>query len=259
MAAQSELMTLLSSGLATCHVALGDLAAEDGGLLISLFLAGLAGGFTHCVGMCGPFVLAQTTARLEAVPAARMSEWHRLSGAALVPYHLGRLTTYVLLGAVLAGVAGRVAGRDWLDLLSAALLLLAAGLFLGYAVPRLRLALPGGARLEGWWSDRVGRLARPLFRDPVGWRGYSLGVALGFIPCGLLYGALAAAASGAAVLTGAAAMAAFGLGTVPSLLVIGLVGRVAAARFRGAMALAVPVLMVLNAGVLVYLAARLMA
>lgn len=259
MDAQTELMEMLSSGLATCHVVLGDLAAEDGGLLVSLFLAGLAGGFTHCVGMCGPFVLAQTTARLEAVPAERMREWHRLSGAALLPYHLGRLTTYVFLGGVLAGLAGQVTTRAWLDGVSAGLLIMAALLFVGYAVPRLRLALPGGARLEGWWSDRIGRLARPLFRDPTGWRGYALGLALGFIPCGLLYGALAAAASGGAVLTGAAAMAAFALGTVPSLIVVGFAGQVAAARFRGAMAVAVPALMILNAGVLLYLAAMLLA
>nr|WP_184435209.1 sulfite exporter TauE/SafE family protein [Roseospira goensis] len=246
-------MALLSSGLAHCHVVIGD----EGGLLASLFLAGLGGGFTHCTGMCGPFVLSQTTARLEAIPADRMREFHRLTGAALVPYHLGRATTYAVLGAALAALAGTLTRTGLLDWISAALLLLAALLFVGYALPRLRVAIPGGSALEAWWSEHVGDAARPLFRDPTGWRGYGLGVMLGFIPCGLLYGALAAAASSGEVLTGAVAMAVFAAGTVPSLLLVGLVGQVAATRFRRAMAVAVPALMVLNAAVLTYLAVRL--
>jgi sulfite exporter TauE/SafE len=250
---QAELMDVLASGLAHCHVVISD----EGGLLSSLALAGLAGGFTHCAGMCGPFVLAQVTARLEAIPADRMREVHRLTGAALVPYHLGRTTTYAMLGAALAGLAGAINRSGLLDWISAALLLVAALLFIGYALPRLRVGVPGGAKAEAWWSDHVGRLARPLMREPVGWRGYGLGVMLGFIPCGLLYGALAAAASSGEVLTGALAMAVFGLATVPSLLVVGVAGGVAATRFRGAMAVAVPALMLLNAGVLLYLAVML--
>jgi sulfite exporter TauE/SafE len=82
---------------------------------------------------------------------------------------------------------------------------------------------------------------------------------LGFIPCGLLYGALAAAASSGEILTGAVAMAVFALGTVPSLLVVGVVGQVAATRFRRAMAVAVPALMLMNAAVLSYLAVSLVA
>jgi sulfite exporter TauE/SafE len=248
-------MDLLASGLAHCHVVIGD----EGGLLASLALAGLGGGFTHCTGMCGPFVLSQTAARLESVPAERMREFHRLTGAALVPYHLGRLTTYAVLGAALAGLAGTLNRTGLLDWLSAALLVVAAVLFVGYALPRLRVAIPGGSRLEAWWSDHVGTVAKPLFGDPTGWRGYALGVMLGFIPCGLLYGALAAAASSGEILTGAVAMAVFALGTVPSLLVVGVVGQVAATRFRRAMAVAVPALMLMNAAVLSYLAVSLVA
>ena len=103
-------------------------------LLAAMLLAGLVGGATHCVGMCGPFVLAQTTARLESVPAERMSEFHRLAGAALVPYHLGRATTYITLGAM-AGAAGQairsIPGLDWI---AAGWLIFAAAMFLAYAI-----------------------------------------------------------------------------------------------------------------------------
>ncbi|MCB2099312.1 MAG: sulfite exporter TauE/SafE family protein, partial [Rhodobacterales bacterium] len=197
MESDSLLFTLMESGLAHCKVTV----EESGGLLASLFLAGLVGSASHCVGMCGPFVLSQTVARLEAVPAADMREWRRLTGAALVPYHLGRATTYGLLGVAAAYVASGVVDITGLGHLSAALMALGALFFLGYALRRLGVVVPAlGGWLktggEGWWSRTVGRRARPLFDRPVGWRGYLLGILLGFLPCGLLYGALAAAAAG---------------------------------------------------------------
>ncbi len=253
---ESLLINLLVAGLAHCRA----VTVEHGGLMASLFMAGLVGGATHCVGMCGPFVLAQTVARLESRPAAGMREIHRLSGAALAPYHLGRATTYAGLGAAGALLAGGFIDVTGLKLLSAGLLILAAMFFLGYALQRLGVYAPwlksGG---ESWWSRHVGRWARPLFDRPVGFRGYALGLALGFLPCGLLYGALAAAAASGDPLSGAFAMIAFTLGTVPALLAVGLAGHVAGQRWQGLVAGVTPVLMVFNAAALTYLAWRTVA
>ncbi|MBK8210950.1 MAG: sulfite exporter TauE/SafE family protein [Rhodospirillales bacterium] len=253
------LLQLLSTGIAHCRAAVG----EHEGLLASLFMAGLLGSITHCVGMCGPFVLAQTVSRLEDRPAAQMHEWHRLAGAALVPYHLGRATTYAALGAAAAALAAgmiHVTGLRWL---SAALLVLAASFFFGYAVRqvsgrwavRLPVRLPGDTGDSGW-SNRVRSLVRPLFARPIGWRGYLIGVALGFLPCGLLYGALAAAAASGRPLAGALAMLAFTFGTVPSLVAVGFAGHVAGRQFRGAALRLMPALMLINAAALSYLAWR---
>ncbi len=244
------LISLLASGLQQCRAAV----VADGGLLTSLFLTGLVGGLTHCTGMCGPFVLSQVTARLEGRPAARMREWHRLADAAVLPYHLGRATTYIALGALAAALTGAVTGGG-LRWLSGFLLLAAAGVMLGYALPRLK-ALLAPAAAESWWSRTVGRAARPLFGRPMGWRGYALGLMLGFIPCGLLYAALAAAAALGQPLTAALGMAAFAAGTAPSLLAVGLAGHLAANRWRGAVRHYAPLLLVINAGVLAWLAVR---
>jgi sulfite exporter TauE/SafE len=67
----------------------------------------------------------------------------------------------------------------------------------------------------------VARLAGPLSssHDPLA--RYALGIVLGFLPCGLLYGALAAAGGTASIQDGALVMAAFGLGTVPALVAVG--------------------------------------
>ena len=253
---ETLLINLLISGFAQCRA----VVVEHGGLLTSLLMAGLVGSATHCVGMCGPFVLGQTVARLEARPATEMREFHRLAGAALVPYHLGRMTTYAGLGAGAAALAGGVIDMTGLKWLSAALLVLAALFFLGYAVTRLRVSLPwlssGG---ESWWSRRIGRFVRPLFDRPVGLRGYALGLALGFLPCGLLYGALAGAAASGGALSGALAMAAFAAGTVPALFAIGLAGHVVGRQWQGAVARVMPVVMMINAAALSYLAWRVIA
>lgn len=252
---QNALMTSLAAGLSHCEV----IFTERGSLLISLVMAGLIGGLTHCTGMCGPFVLSQVTSRLEAIPASQMREWHRLTGAALLPYQLGRTTTYAALGAALALAAGSLGDMKGLRWLSAGLLALAALLFLGYAIPKLKLVLPGGRKAETWWSAKVSRAARPLFSTPTGWRGYALGVMLGFIPCGLLYGALAAAASSGDPVAGAFGMIAFAMGTMPALLGVGIAGHLAGQRWSGIVAKVAPVLLLLNAGVLTYLAVTMVA
>lgn len=261
MTSDPQVFGLLSSGLAYCQA----VAVEHGDLLASLFVAGLVGSVGHCVGMCGPLVLGQTVARLEATPATRMRELDRLFGAALLPYHLGRMTTYTGLGAAAAAVAGGVTDVTGLRWLSAALLAIAALLFLGYALQRLGGVLPtfatpwlsrGG---EGWWGRTVGRSVRPLFQRPIGFRGYALGLALGFLPCGLLYGALAAAASSGSALSGAMAMAMFALGTVPALIGVGLAGHVAGLRWRTITARVTPVLLMLNAAALTYMAWQILA
>lgn len=250
------MFTTLSAGLAVCRVVVED----HGGLLSSLFVTGLIGSVSHCAGMCGPFVLSQTAARLEQVPAARMTEWHRLGGAALAPYHLGRATTYAALGAAGGAAAGALAGWSGFRFLAAGLLALATLFLLGMAIPRLKTLLGGGgAPGESWWSRSLGHWARPLFSSPTGLRGWALGVMLGFIPCGLLYAALAAAAASGDAMTGALAMLAFAAGTVPALVAVGVIGHFAVAHWRSAMLKYSPLLLLANAGVLGFMAWQLAA
>ena len=121
-----------------------------------------------------------------------------------------------------------------------------------------RAPSPGLAARAQWrWAEGVSGLAKPLFGSPTGWRGYALGLALGFIPCGLLYGAVAVASASGNPVSGALGMAAFAAGTIPSLLTVGLAGHAAGRSFRGVMSRVAPVVMAVNAGVLGYMAWRL--
>lgn len=246
--------SLLAAGITQCS------AAIDGseGLLFALFMAGFAGGFTHCLGMCGPFVISQVQARLEAVPAAAMSEFKRMSGGALIPYHLGRATTYMALGAVGAVATAQLAEIQALHWVAAALLAGAGLFFIGYALRGLGVQIPGMQGVdasggEGTLARAWGRSIKPLFRHPTGFRGYALGVALGFLPCGLLYGALAAAAAGGEWLTALFGMAAFWLGTVPALLGAGIAGGKILGRWPDMARQVAPVLLLINGAFLLYL------
>jgi uncharacterized protein len=232
------------------HHAMPDLAALCGvggpwavlGIALALFGTALVGGFGHCGPMCGPFVLLQ----LPGDGAAPMLR--RLGGGLLPGYHLGRLTTYVTLGAGLGALGGAVGALHPFRWLLVALLALASLAFLLQALKRFLPAAGDGfaARL----GAPLARLAAPLLRRRGGLGSYGLGVVLGFLPCGFLYAALIAASATGSALGGGAAMAGFALGTVPALALVGLLGAGALARFRRLAAAAATPVLLLNAATL---------
>ncbi len=193
------------------------------GPLLGLFLAALGGSALHCAPMCGPFVLGQVSGRMARLPAGRLCEARRISGAMLLPYHLGRLITYGFLGGLAGAIGAGLGGVRWLGLISGLLLAVAALLFAAHAARRL---WPAAARWLPGLDPAPPGLARGiagLARHARG-SGLVLGLLLGFLPCGLLYAALTAAAAGQSMLGGVVAMLVFGLGTVPALVGVGFIG-----------------------------------
>lgn len=231
----------------------------------ALFLAGLAGGVTHCAGMCAPFVLAQAGARADRMAGGGMLQ--RLAGAALLPYHLGRMLGYATLGALAGATAGLVTQLSGLRWVLALLLLGAAALMAAQASARLPARWRPGPVVARWLrlpalpgpGERLGRLVAPLLAAPGGWRGVALGLALSALPCGLLYAALAGAAATGSALAGAIAMAAFVAGTVPAMVGVALLGRLFLRRAGPALQLAGAALFALNSAVLAGMAWRLVA
>jgi len=212
--------------IAACRDGLAHVAEFPAGLSLSLFLAGLSGSAVHCVGMCGPFVLAQVMADAEHVGSGGYGEWRRLSGAALAPYHFGRFTTYTGLGIVAGAATALFASTVVFAWLCAILLIASAALMLAQA---FGLALG----VEAPQAGLIQRLAVPLTSSRHPAARYALGVVLGFLPCGLIYGALGAAAGTGSVLQGALGMAAFSLGTMPALVAVGWGGVLLRRRWQG--------------------------
>jgi len=189
-----------------------------GGLLLpAAFLAGFFGS-AHCLGMCGPLVLL-----LEGRGGA--GRWPRR-----LVYNAGRLGCYALLGAVAGGggavltqAAGLEAGLRILRLV-AALLVVALGLDLLTGKRLLGTLERAGAAL---WR-RLQPLARRVLPATTPLRALAAGFLWGALPCGLVYGAVALAATAGTPAAGAFVMAAFWAATAPALLVAG----ASAARLR---------------------------
>jgi len=182
------------------------------GLPVTLFLGGLVGGFTHCAGMCAPFVLAQTGGDL------RLSR----SKTLLIPYHLGRMTTYIGLAvAVNALVNVAFVFSDMKALIAAPILSLAAVIFLVSAFPKLANLFPWAVRLQyGAFAGWLSKFSSKLTQSPKTLPRYGLGVLLGFMPCGLVISALLATSVAPNIWSATGAMAAFTVGTMPALILV---------------------------------------
>ena len=190
------------------------------------FLTGFLGS-AHCIGMCGPIVAALS---LSSGEGSRGPVFHGL-------YNLGRITTYTLLGFILAWVGSMFLKAGDLMIVTRGLLLL-SDLFV------ILIGL-GTLFAVGWLNvmslemvDTAPIISRVLLKLrglPSAMFGYGAGLLFGFLPCGFLYAAFLVSAQTAEPLRGAAVMFAFGLGTAPALLVFGSAAHWLSHRLRGFM------------------------
>lgn len=187
--------------------------------LVGFLTLGLLGGFGHCVGMCSPFVLFVSR---RYVPA----EGGRSAAlAAQLGYAGGRITTYALLGAAAGTLGGVVELAGSLLGLQRAAAVVAGAVLALWALVALSDLVPGLTRGGALFSRLVARLSGRVPGHP-----YLLGLLLGLLPCGLLYSAVIAAVARGGALQGAAALALFGVGTMPALLGLSLADELLARR-----------------------------
>jgi len=181
-------------------------------------LAGFLGS-AHCAAMCGGIATA-----LGAVPGG--ARRHRQ----LLLYHLGRIVSYGTAGAVAAAL-GAAAGFAFAVSRWSALLRLATAVMV--VVIGLDIAFSGSARarwlrLPERWGARLWQRAAPLARASLpatpDARALVLGLLWGWLPCGLVYSVLLAAAVAGSAASGAATMIVFGLGTLPAMAGLSWVG-----------------------------------
>jgi sulfite exporter TauE/SafE len=190
------------------------------------FTTGLLGGFGHCLPMCGPI------AGSLALAAGPRGTSGALAGQ--LAYNAGRITTYACIGATMGAagsfvnVAGRLAGLSNAVAILAGLLMILMGL----GAAGLMLSVK---RLEARAAGKVAALARALLEGGTAGRLYPVGLALGFLPCGLSWTMFLGAAGTGHPVGGLALALAFGLGTLPALLLAGAAGTLIGARARGAL------------------------
>jgi sulfite exporter TauE/SafE len=208
--------------------------------LLLVATLGFVGSFGHCVGMCGPLTVAFS---LSEQPEAHPSQASQLSQLSQQPtrqwqqylyFHtmlnLGRITSYALVGAAIGGLGsvllagGQLAGidsplRQGFAIFTGVLLI-----WLGIAQvnPKLLPHIPLPHPIQQLkLHQRLSAAMVKLSLSTSWWTPSLLGMAWGLIPCGFLYIAQIKAAETGDILRGAATMLAFGLGTMPSMLGVG--------------------------------------
>lgn len=208
-------------------------------LALAAFTAGLMGGL-HCAAMCGGVACMLNGGR-----ASKATRWDFAAA-----YNAGRIASYMFAGA-LAGAAGQAGlslrgslPMQQVLLLAAGLTLCVMALYLAGISPLMRTLEAAGTVV---WRQvaPIARHVLPVTSVP---RALGLGTLWGWLPCGMVYAALLLAVSTGDALNGALVMLAFGLGTLPNMLLIsGLAGRMQQAiRRRGARSAAAGLLAVVG-------------
>jgi sulfite exporter TauE/SafE len=193
---------------------------SDAIIIISLVNIGFFGGLVHCSQMCGPLVFTQVSNRLKNIPIAEFSTLKKLQNFALLPYHFGRITTYSFLGFFCSFFAKNIKEIDNLNFISSALLFIASLIFFSYFFEKkpsffriFRASKPIALPKFNFMIQLVAK----LFKNPRGLNGYFLGIILGFLPCGMLYGAFILAAEISNPFLASIGMLLFGMSTFPAL------------------------------------------
>ncbi len=196
--------------------------------LIGPLIFGLAGS-GHCLGMCGPLVLAYSLHLRVSDSRGRAAVWSASAGHHAA-FHAGRLFSYGLLGAAAAGIAGGAfhhlaAFRSMISLGGGGLMVLFGACMLG-VVP---LRLSGLPQAAGPWAPKM---VRRLFSSERLAARLSLGLAAGCLPCMLSLSMIVKAAATGRPFLGFLTMLSFGLGTLPALFFTGLSASLLSFRAR---------------------------
>ncbi len=198
-------------------------------ILTPALLLGLAGSL-HCVGMCGPLLLA--------LPLDAAGKWQVLRQ--MLVYHSGRILTYAALG-ILFGLLGKglaIAGFQKILSIGAGVFMLGMA-FMAWRFERLVTALPGFSAFTQQVKTGIGNLMR---HNPNG-SSFLIGLLNGLLPCGMVYAALAGAIATMGGQEGGLFMAVFGLGTLPLLLMVSVLGRSFSMTLRQRIKFAQPILL----------------
>ena len=206
-------------------------------LIISAIGLGFASGF-HCIGMCGPIALSMGLTKKQATNYYLQN----------LTYQFGRIFTYSLLGTLL-GIVGQgfeMAGfQQYLTIVVGILLILMA--IFSFGGNDFASKIPFLSKLLLKVKMNLGKLLQKAdYRSR-----FTTGILNGFLPCGMVYMALTASLAAGGIWQGASFMALFGLGTLPFMFAVVLLGNLMTTAFRIKILKFVPVLMIVLGGLFI--------
>lgn len=206
-------------------------------LIISALGLGFASGF-HCIGMCGPIALSLGLTKKQATNYYLQN----------LTYQFGRIVTYSFLGAVL-GIVGKgfqMAGFQQYLTIGVGILLIFMAVF-SFGGKDFASKIPFLSKFLLKVKMNLGKLLQKAdYRSR-----FSTGILNGFLPCGMVYMALTASLASGGIWQSATFMALFGLGTLPFMFAIVLVGNLMTTAFRIKILKFVPVMMIVLGGLFI--------
>ncbi len=206
-------------------------------LIISALGLGFASGF-HCIGMCGPIALSLGLTKKQATNYYLQN----------LTYQFGRIVTYSFLGAIL-GIVGKgfqMAGFQQYLTIGVGILLIFMAIF-SFGGKDFASKIPFLSKFLLKVKMNLGKLLQKAdYRSR-----FSTGILNGFLPCGMVYMALTASLASGGIWQSATFMALFGLGTLPFMFAIVLVGNLMTTAFRIKILKFVPVMMIVLGGLFI--------
>ncbi|HMU08285.1 MAG TPA: sulfite exporter TauE/SafE family protein [Kaistella sp.] len=206
-------------------------------LIISAIGLGFASGF-HCIGMCGPIALSMGLTKKQATNYYLQN----------LTYQFGRIFTYSLLGTLLGtvGQGFEMAGFQQYLTIAVGILLILMAIF-SFGGNDFASKIPFLSKLLLQVKMNLGKLLQKAdYRSR-----FTTGILNGFLPCGMVYMALTASLAAGGIWQGASFMALFGLGTLPFMFAVVLLGNLMTTAFRIKILKFVPVLMIVLGGLFI--------
>lgn len=195
--------------------------------ILTSFFVGLFGSL-HCIGMCGPIAIA--------LPVPNSTNLSFVAGRLL--YNLGRVVTYSFLGAVFGLLGSRLVISGFQQSVS---------ITLGIAIVIVVL-IPPSFKAKITQHKIIQKITAPLksgisdlFKRGTFSAMFLIGILNGFLPCGLVYVALAGAIASGDAISGSAVMILFGLGTIPAMFAATIFGKFININLRRKINRAIPV------------------
>ncbi len=199
--------------------------------LLAALTLGLIGSF-HCIGMCGPIAIA--------LPLKHTNWTQKVAGASI--YNVGRAITYGIMGAIFGslGKGFKLAGlQQWVSIAMGIIMILSI-LF--------PILFRHKTIFDGVVNRFIGKLKLAfgkLFKNSSYYSLLTIGLLNGFLPCVLVYVALAGAIASGEIINGSLYMIVFGLGTLPIMLSVSLLGHLISGKFRKQIQKLIPVFIII--------------
>ncbi len=201
--------------------------------ILSAFVIGLVGSL-HCVGMCGPIAIA--------LPVAQQNKFLFILGRVL--YNIGRVISYAAMGAFFGLIGSKIALFGFQQTLSLAIGIL---LLLYVVVPKSLLHKLPRIKLFDKFSAGIKKSFAALWNKGSVSSMLLIGILNGFLPCGLVYVAIAGATATGSILNGSIFMILFGLGTLPLMTGMALLGKFINLQLRRRLTKLIPIFIALLA------------